>query len=145
MIMKAVAQRPRDLLDLEALLDAHPQVDLEQVRSRRWGAIVHPGSAAHHATALRLRNQAMTRPLRRTSPDDASYLTDATMARMTLLRTGGEPMSEIPESQSGTRDTSSPLTGFLNSALIMQAASRSFVPNAWWRDSLLTRGKPILG
>ena len=34
MIMKAVAQRPRDMIDLEALLEAHPEADLEQVR--RW-------------------------------------------------------------------------------------------------------------
>jgi hypothetical protein len=34
MIMKAVAQRPRDMIDLEALLEAHPGADLEQVR--RW-------------------------------------------------------------------------------------------------------------
>ena len=34
MIMKAVAQRPRDLVDLEALLDAHPEADLDRVR--KW-------------------------------------------------------------------------------------------------------------
>ena len=34
MIMKAVAQRPRDLVDLEALLDTHPEADLDRVR--RW-------------------------------------------------------------------------------------------------------------
>lgn len=34
MIMKALAQRPRDLIDLEALLDTHPEADLETVR--RW-------------------------------------------------------------------------------------------------------------
>jgi len=27
-----VAQRPRDLVDLEALLDAHPEADLDRVR-----------------------------------------------------------------------------------------------------------------
>lgn len=32
MIMKAVAQRPRDLIDLEALLDTHPEADLDRVR-----------------------------------------------------------------------------------------------------------------
>ena len=32
MIMKALAQRPRDLIDLEALLDTHPDADLERVR-----------------------------------------------------------------------------------------------------------------
>jgi hypothetical protein len=34
MIMKAVAQRPRDMIDLEGLLEAHPEADIEQVR--RW-------------------------------------------------------------------------------------------------------------
>jgi hypothetical protein len=34
MIMKASAQRPGDMIDLEALLEAHPEADLEQVR--RW-------------------------------------------------------------------------------------------------------------
>jgi len=29
-----VAQRPRDLVDLEALLDAHPEADLDRVRKR---------------------------------------------------------------------------------------------------------------
>jgi hypothetical protein len=33
-IMKAVAHRPRDLSDIEAILDAHPNLDLERVR--RW-------------------------------------------------------------------------------------------------------------
>ncbi|MEW5816644.1 MAG: nucleotidyl transferase AbiEii/AbiGii toxin family protein [Spirochaetota bacterium] len=33
-IMKAVAHRPRDLSDIEALLDAHPKLDLRRVR--RW-------------------------------------------------------------------------------------------------------------
>ncbi len=32
MIMKAIAQRPRDLLDLEALLSRHPDSDLGRVR-----------------------------------------------------------------------------------------------------------------
>lgn len=36
MIMKAVAQRPQDLLDLEGLVSAHPEVDLATVR--RWVA-----------------------------------------------------------------------------------------------------------
>ena len=33
-IMEAVAQRPRDLADIEGLLDAHPHLDREHVR--RW-------------------------------------------------------------------------------------------------------------
>ena len=33
-VMKAVAHRPRDLTDIEAILDAHPGLDVEQVR--RW-------------------------------------------------------------------------------------------------------------
>jgi hypothetical protein len=33
MIMKAIARRPRDMLDLEALMDRHPQADLDHVRS----------------------------------------------------------------------------------------------------------------
>lgn len=33
-IMKAVAHRPRDLADIESLLDAHPKLDLRRVR--RW-------------------------------------------------------------------------------------------------------------
>ena len=36
MIMKAVAQRPQDLLDLEGLIAAHPEADLAMVR--RWVA-----------------------------------------------------------------------------------------------------------
>lgn len=36
MIMKAVAQRPQDLLDLEGLIEAHPAADLSRVR--RWVA-----------------------------------------------------------------------------------------------------------
>lgn len=32
MIMKAVAHRPRDLQDIEGLLQAHPQLDLQSVR-----------------------------------------------------------------------------------------------------------------
>ena len=32
MIMKAIAHRPRDLLDLEALLIQHPQANLDRVR-----------------------------------------------------------------------------------------------------------------
>lgn len=32
LIMKAVAQRPRDLLDIEGLLDVHPDADIERVR-----------------------------------------------------------------------------------------------------------------
>jgi hypothetical protein len=31
LIMKAVAQRPQDLRDIEGLLDAHPDTDLERV------------------------------------------------------------------------------------------------------------------
>jgi hypothetical protein len=34
MIMKAVAQRPQDLLDLEGLIATHPEADLAMVR--RW-------------------------------------------------------------------------------------------------------------
>jgi hypothetical protein len=34
LIMKAIAQRPRDLRDMEGLLDAHPEADIELVR--RW-------------------------------------------------------------------------------------------------------------
>lgn len=34
LIMKAVAQRPQDLRDIEGLLDSHPDADLEHVR--RW-------------------------------------------------------------------------------------------------------------
>ena len=33
-IMKAVAHRPRDLADIESVLDAHPKLDLRRVR--RW-------------------------------------------------------------------------------------------------------------
>lgn len=33
-VMKAVAHRPRDLSDIEAILDAHPDLDVERVR--RW-------------------------------------------------------------------------------------------------------------
>lgn len=33
-VMKAVAHRPRDLTDIEAILDAHPVLDVERVR--RW-------------------------------------------------------------------------------------------------------------
>lgn len=33
-IMKAIAHRPKDLLDIDALLDAHPSLDLQRVR--RW-------------------------------------------------------------------------------------------------------------
>ena len=33
-IMKAVAHRPRDLTDIEAIIDAHPGLDVERVR--RW-------------------------------------------------------------------------------------------------------------
>lgn len=33
-VMKAVAHRPRDLTDIEAILDAHPDLDVERVR--RW-------------------------------------------------------------------------------------------------------------
>ncbi len=36
MIMKAVAQRPQDLLDLEGLISAHPEADLAAVR--QWVA-----------------------------------------------------------------------------------------------------------
>jgi len=32
--MKAVAHRPRDLGDIEAVLDAHPELDAQRVR--RW-------------------------------------------------------------------------------------------------------------
>ena len=32
MIMKAIAHRPRDVLDLEALLDLHPDADIAHVR-----------------------------------------------------------------------------------------------------------------
>lgn len=32
-VMKAIALRPRDVADIEALLDMHPQVDLERIRS----------------------------------------------------------------------------------------------------------------
>ena len=34
MIMKAIAQRPQDLRDIEGLLDAHPDADVDRVR--RW-------------------------------------------------------------------------------------------------------------
>jgi hypothetical protein len=34
LVMKAVAHRPQDLQDIEALLDAHPNVNVEEVR--RW-------------------------------------------------------------------------------------------------------------
>lgn len=34
LIMKAIAHRPRDMVDIEAILDAQPQVDLRRVR--RW-------------------------------------------------------------------------------------------------------------
>jgi hypothetical protein len=33
-IMKAVAHRPRDLADIESVLDAHPKINLRRVR--RW-------------------------------------------------------------------------------------------------------------
>ena len=33
-IMKAIAPRPRDLVDVEALLDTHPRLDLRRIR--RW-------------------------------------------------------------------------------------------------------------
>ena len=33
-VMKAVAHRPRDLTDIEAILDAHPDLDVDHVR--RW-------------------------------------------------------------------------------------------------------------
>ncbi len=33
LIMKAVAQRPQDLRDIEGLLDAHPEADVERVRA----------------------------------------------------------------------------------------------------------------
>jgi hypothetical protein len=33
-IMKAIAQRPQDLRDIEGLLDVHPDANLERVR--RW-------------------------------------------------------------------------------------------------------------
>ncbi len=33
MIMKAIAHRPRDLVDLEGLLLAHREVDIDRVRS----------------------------------------------------------------------------------------------------------------
>jgi hypothetical protein len=40
LIMKAIAHRPRDLLDIEGLLQAHPEIDLE--RARRWiGEFAH--------------------------------------------------------------------------------------------------------
>ena len=40
LIMKAIAHRPRDLLDIEGLLQAHPEVDLE--RARHWiGEFAH--------------------------------------------------------------------------------------------------------
>jgi predicted nucleotidyltransferase len=32
-VMKAIALRPRDVADIEALLDMHPQLDLERIRS----------------------------------------------------------------------------------------------------------------
>ena len=32
--MKAIAHRPRDMADIEAILDAQPQLDLRRVR--RW-------------------------------------------------------------------------------------------------------------
>jgi len=32
MIMKAVAQRPQDLRDIEGLLDVHPDANVERVR-----------------------------------------------------------------------------------------------------------------
>ena len=32
MVMKAVAQRPQDLLDLEGLIETHPDADLSRVR-----------------------------------------------------------------------------------------------------------------
>jgi hypothetical protein len=31
-VMKAVAHRPRDLIDIQSILDAHPDVDLKQIR-----------------------------------------------------------------------------------------------------------------
>ena len=34
LIMKAVAHRPRDMADIESILDAHPKLDLSRVR--RW-------------------------------------------------------------------------------------------------------------
>jgi hypothetical protein len=40
-VMKAVAHRPRDIADIEAVLDAHPKLNLRQIR--RW---VHEFSAA---------------------------------------------------------------------------------------------------
>jgi hypothetical protein len=33
LIMKAVAQRPQDLRDIEGLLDVHPEADVERVRA----------------------------------------------------------------------------------------------------------------
>lgn len=33
LIMKAVAHRPRDLQDIEGLLDAHPEADVDSVRT----------------------------------------------------------------------------------------------------------------
>ncbi len=32
-IMKAVAQCPRDIIDIEALIDSHPDLDLRRIRS----------------------------------------------------------------------------------------------------------------
>jgi len=34
MVMKAIAHRPRDMIDLEALLEAHPNANLERVRGQ---------------------------------------------------------------------------------------------------------------
>lgn len=64
LIMKAVAHRPRDLADIEAILDAQPQLDLPRVR--HW---VREFSAALEAPELlRDFNALVTRRRKRKNP-----------------------------------------------------------------------------
>jgi hypothetical protein len=68
-IMKAVAHRPRDTADIEAVLDAHPELDRERVR--RWveelaGALEAPELVADLEAILRRLPKRSTPAKRRT-------------------------------------------------------------------------------
>jgi hypothetical protein len=43
-IMKAIARRPRDVSDIEGLLDQHPDIDLDRVKEqlREFSAVLGP-------------------------------------------------------------------------------------------------------
>ncbi len=58
-VMKAVANRPRDLADIEALVDAYPELDRKQVRSwvREFSSILEMPEIFDQVNALLKRRQ----------------------------------------------------------------------------------------